>query len=180
MSSLFFDKLLSRIDKVDPARLHTHMARLRREWRKQETILQSIQEGVVVLDERMCLADANRAAEKLLSFKAESFRGKSMEPFFEGLDFSSLATPPARGASHSWSRIITHELEITYPERRILSVYAVPLEDDDEAPSVLVILRDITAERDREASALEGERQSAVKHPPMCKGGGCSQPGALT
>jgi PAS domain S-box-containing protein len=163
MSTLFFDKLLSRIDKVDPARLHTHMARLRREWRKQETILQSIQEGVVVLDERLCLADANRAAEKLLSFKAESFRGKSMESFFEGLDFSSLATPPSGGRSHSWSRIITHELEITYPERRILSVYAVPLEDEDDAPSVLVILRDVTAERDREASALEGERQSAVK-----------------
>ena len=91
-SSLFFDKLLSRIDKVDPGRLQTHLARLRREWKRQETILQTIQEGVVVLDARGHLSDANPAAEKLLSFKAEQVRGKSMAPFFEDLDFGALAS----------------------------------------------------------------------------------------
>ena len=168
-SSLFFDKLLSRIDKVDPARLQTHLARLRREWKRQETILQTIQEGVVVLDARGCLTDANRAAEKLLSFKVAQFRGKSMASFFEDLDFAALAEHRDAVAdgdeAKAWSRMITHELEISYPEHRILSVYAVPLPDaaDDDEPSILVILRDVTSEREQEASALEGERQSAVK-----------------
>ncbi len=168
-SSLFFDKLLSRIDKVDPARLQTHMARLRREWKRQETILQTIQEGVVVLDARGCLTDANRAAEKLLSFKVAQFRGKSMATFFEDLDFAALSElredAPAEGEVESWSRMITHEIKISYPEHRILSVYAVPLSGatDDDEPSILVILRDVTSEREQEASTLEGERQSAVK-----------------
>ena len=168
-SSLFFDKLLSRIDKVDPARLQTHMARLRREWKRQETILQTIQEGVVVLDARGCLTDANRAAEKLLSLKVAQFRGKSMASFFEDLDFAALAErrecAAAEGEAESWSRMISHEIEISYPERRILSVYAVPLPGatDDDEPSILVILRDVTSEREQEASTLEGERQSAVK-----------------
>ena len=168
-SSLFFDKLLSRIDKVDPARLQTHMARLRREWKRQETILQTIQEGVVVLDARGCLTDANRAAEKLLSFKVAQFRGESMASFFENLDFAALAERRENAAAEeeeeSWSRMISHEIEISYPEHRILSVYAVPLPGatDDDEPSILVILRDVTSEREQEASALEGERQSAVK-----------------
>ena len=167
-SSLFFDKLLSRIDKVDPARLQTHMARLRREWKRQETILQTIQEGVVVLDARGFLTDANRAAEKLLSFKVAQFRGKSMSSFFEDLDFAALAErrqDAADGEAEPWSRMISHEIEISYPEHRILSVYAVPLPDaaDDDEPRILVILRDVTSEREQEASALEGERQSAVK-----------------
>ena len=61
--------------------------------------------------------------------------------------------------------MISHEIEISYPEHRILSVYAVPLPGaaDDDEPSILVILRDVTSEREQEASALEGERQSAVK-----------------
>ncbi len=167
-SSLFFDKLLARIDKVDPARLQTHLARLRREWKRQETILQTIQEGVVVLDARGCLTDANRAAEKLLSFKVAQFRGKSMATFFEDLDFAALAERRAIAdgdEAKSWSRMVTQEIEISYPEHRILSVYAVPLPDatDDDEPSILVILRDVTSEREQEASALEGERQSAVK-----------------
>ncbi len=163
-SSLFFDKLLSRIDKVDPARLQTHMERLRREWKMQETILQSIQEGVVVLDARGCLSDANRAAEKLLSFKLAQMRGKSMATFFEDLDFSGLAEP-GEGAGAPWSHMISHEIELSYPERRVLTVYAVPLQGPEESgeSNILVILRDVTAEREQEASALEGERQSAVK-----------------
>ena len=168
MSASFFDKLLSRLDKVDPARLQPHMARLRREWKRQETIIQTIQEGVVVLDARGHLSDANPAAEKLLSFKAEQFRGKSMAPFFEDLDFAALAEradhSPSDGKSASWSRLISHEIEISYPEHRILTVYAVPLPGAvDDEPSILVILRDVTSEREQEASVLEGERQSAIK-----------------
>lgn len=169
MSALFFDKLLARIDKIDPARLQTHMERLRREWKMQETIFQSIQEGVIVLDANGCLLDANHAAEKLLSFKAEQFRGKALSGFFEDLDFSEL-TDPCRNADDasgkSWSRILSHEVEITYPERRIVSVYAVPLQNEDaqhNEPCALVILRDVTSEREQEASAMEGERLNAVK-----------------
>ncbi len=167
MSTSFFDKLLSRLDKVDPARLQTHMARLRREWKRQETIIQTIQEGVVVLDARGHLSDANRAAEKLLSFKTDQMRGKPMASFFEDIDFGAFAGDVADGgrAGAPWSRMVSHEIETSYPERRILTVYAVPLPGSDETgePSILVILRDVTAEREQEASALEGERQSAIK-----------------
>ena len=166
-SSLFFDKFFSRIDKVDPARLKVHLERLRREWKRQETIFQTIQEGVVVLDARGCLSEANRAAEKLLSFKADQMRGKSMAPFFEDIDFGAFAEGAEKeeNGRAPWSRMVSHEIEISYPERRILTVYAVPLPGPDETgePNILVILRDVTAEREQEASALEGERQSAVK-----------------
>ena len=161
-SSLFFDKFFSRIDKVDPARLKVHLERLRREWKRQETIFQTIQEGVVVLDARGCLSEANRAAEKLLSFKADQMRGKSMAPFFEDIDFGAFAEGAEKeeNGRAPWSRMVSHETEISYPERRILSVYAVPLPGPDETgePNILVILRDVTAEREQEASALEGER----------------------
>lgn len=162
MSVLFFDKLLSRLDKVDPARLQTHMARLRSEWKMLELILQSIQEGVMVLDAAGRLASANAAAEKLLSFKAEQMRGKPMAAFFDDLDFEALAAS-AENEKSSWSRMTSREIEISYPERKIVSVYAVPLRREGEAPSVLAILRDVTAERRREASAIEDERLSAVR-----------------
>ena len=165
MSFLFFDKLLSRLDKVDPARLQTHMARLRSEWKMQETILQSIQEGVMVFDGAGRLVSANAAAEKLLSFKTEQLRGKTMTAFFDDFDLEALAASGGKGDAKggAWHRMASREIELTYPERRIVSVYAVPMHCDGAEPSVLVILRDVTAERAREASALEDERQGAVK-----------------
>lgn len=166
MSSLFFDKLVSRIDKIDPVRLQTHFLRLQRERKALETIFQSIQEGVIVLDNAGRLSDANHAAEKLLGFDAEKLRGKPMMQYIGDLDIMPSEDSTDEAASTAdWQHIITRELEVDYPEHHILSVYAVPLQavEEDDEPSILVILRDVTSEREREASALEGERIDAIK-----------------
>ena len=166
MSSEFFERVFDRINKIDAGCLKDQLKRLSGELSMLETVFRSIQEGVMVIGASDRLVYANGAAEHLLAFSAEKLRGKPMSKYFGDIDWNPLAGVDwSQSGDAAWSHLLTREIEITYPKRRILSFYAVPLPDGGEAeePSALVILRDVTRERDQEASALEDERLDAVK-----------------
>lgn len=165
MSSEFFERVFSRIDKIDPSSLKRQMKRFSGQLAMMETVFRSIQEGVMIVSQGGKLVYANGAAERLLSFDASKLKGKAAEKFFGDVDWLEDVDWESGGGNGEWSRMLTREIEVTYPERRILSFYAVPIDasEGETAGSVLVILRDVTGERDREASALEDERLDAVR-----------------
>lgn len=157
----FLDKLIERLDKLDPASLQTHFLRLAQERGLLETIFQSIQEGVVVIDAAGRLNYANRAAEHLLGFSFESARGRPVAGYIRDIDWDRILKLDAG----EWSKLITHEIEITYPEHRFVSFYVVPLLTSPPVSEegAVVILRDVTHDRIHEASLLESERFNAIK-----------------
>jgi len=162
MPSGFFDRLVSRMDKLNPESLHTQLLRLVREQGFLETIFQTIQEGVLVIDSGGCLVYANQSAEKLVGFDYKTQRGHSMARFLREWDWEHLMD--ARSQRPGWSSVVTREIEVMYPEHRFVSVYAVPMEEPEMAEkSVLIILRDVTDAHRREDSVLESERINAVR-----------------
>ncbi len=161
MPSGFFDRLVTKLDKIDPESLQTHLLRLARERGLLETIFQSIQEGVLVMDSEARLTYANRAAEALLGFEIDRMRGRSVTRYLPDLDWERLLDVRT---DDEWAHLLRREIEVTHPDHRFLDFYAVPLpEQQDLARGVLIILRDITRDREQEASLLEGERINAVK-----------------
>ncbi len=160
IKSGFIDKLIERVDRLDPHSLQTHFLRLAQERGLLEMIFQSIQEGVLVVNGEGRLDFANRAAEGFLGFGVEAARGRPIVRLLPDVDWDRIL-----GLDESeWSRLFTQEIEITYPVHRILSFYVVPLAvEHQEDRGVLIILRDVTRDRQEEASLLESERLNAVK-----------------
>lgn len=163
----FLDKLVARMDRIDPGSLQAHFMRLANERGFLEAIFQSIQEGVLAVDSQGRLLYANRATEQMLGFDYARLRGRSVMRLLRDLDWDRLLRITD---ADEWSRMVTREVEVAYPEHRHLSLYAVPLPDlgsgtegEVVGPSVLVILRDVTHDRAEEASTLESERTNAVK-----------------
>ncbi len=160
MRSVFLEKLIERLDRVDSESLQAHFLHLAQERGLLETIFQSIQEGVLVLDGKAKLSYANRAAGMLLGFNPETAIGRSVRRYMREIDWDRVLDLDEA----EWSKLITREIEITYPDHRYLSFYCVPLTGGDiEENGVVVILRDITRDRLQEASAIESERLNAVK-----------------
>ncbi len=160
MKSVFLEKLIDRIDRVDPESLQSHFLHLARERGLLEMIFQSIQEGVLVVDAEGRLSYANRAAGLLLGFNPETASGKPVTRYMQDLDWERILDFD----SEEWSRLITREIEIRYPEHRIVNFYVVPLDADQEQDSgAVVILRDVTRERLQEESVLHSERMNAVQ-----------------
>ena len=158
MGSGFFDRLVAKIDKLNPESLQTHLIRLADERGFLETIFQSIQEGIMVLDSSGGLQYSNQAAGRLFGFSPSQSRGRSMLRYLREWDCEHFLEIRSED---EWSSMTTREIEIMYPEHRFVSIYAAPV--GDGGGSVLLMLRDVTDVHERENSAIESERTDAVK-----------------
>ena len=164
MNSGFLDKLLERIGRLGPEEVQTYLTRLAREKGFLETIFNAIHEGVIVTDQDGTINYVNQAACDLFGFPREDCIGRLISDRLRGLNWSEVAG----GAE----QVVTRDMEVFYPENRILNFYVVPLKSEPvgrgrktvEAGLIgyAVILHDITETRRSAEQTIESERLSAL------------------
>ena len=160
MKSTFLDKLIGRIDRVDPQSLQSFVLKLSREKGFLETLFNTIQEGIIVAGRDGKISYLNAAAAEMLGLDPERAVGDPLARHLRDLDWKKIFAAD----KNEWSKVLARELEVFYPRQRFLSFYIVPLVDeaDDSVTGMAVILRDVTEARQRAATALESEKLSAL------------------
>lgn len=161
MKDGFLDKLIDRLDRLDTGSLQMQFLRLAKEKGLIETIFHSMQEGLVLLDSRGRIDFANRAAEQLLGFSMPAAEGTRIGRYLRDVEWESILSLDAR----EWSRLLSREIEVNYPEHRFLAFYVMPLQGADKARAAagaVLILRDVTRDRQNEAQSIESERLRAI------------------
>jgi two-component system, sporulation sensor kinase E len=154
VKNTFLDKLLTRLDRVGQADLQAYLQRLSKEKGFFETIFNTLQEGIVVVDSRGRIQYLNHAITTLLGIDPAKAMGSSMAQHLKELDWPKLL---AEG------RVVNRELEVFYPQQRYLNFYLVPLEDDTSGLlGYAIIFHDQTARREQAREVLESERLNAV------------------
>jgi two-component system, sporulation sensor kinase E len=154
VKNTFLDKLLTRLDRVGQADLQAYLQRLSKEKGFFETIFNTLQEGIVVVDSHGRIRYLNHAITTLLGLDPAKALGSSMAQHLKELDWPSLL---AEG------RVVNRELEVFYPQQRYLNFYLVPLQDDEtELLGYAIIFHDQTARREQAREVLESERLNAV------------------
>lgn len=164
MNSGFFDKLIERIGRIGPEDVQNYLTRLAREKGFLETIFNAIQEGVIVTDSSGKINYVNQAACHLFGLDRDDCLGRLISDRLRGLDWTEIAT--------GGETVINRDMEVFYPENRILNFYVVPLRSDERSGSssrkreaivgYAVILRDITETRRSTEETIESERLSAL------------------
>ena len=154
--SEFFHKVAGHVDKLDAEGLRRHYRALTDQLDFFKSVFAALDEGVIAVGEDETLRYANGAASRLTGMDLGASEGRAMDQVLPGWDWAGLLAPPCSG--RGWARSVTRELELTYPERRILSVHAMPSER-----GTVVLLRDVTAEHARENEAMDDERMGAVR-----------------
>jgi len=163
MKPSFVDKLIERIGRVGPEDVQTCMARLAKEKGFLETIFNAIQEGVIVTDPSGRINYVNQAACSLFGLSLEDCLDRLITERLRGLDWKEVA---------GGEKIVNRDMEVFYPENRILNFYVVPLKgepnarkaasNEKEVTGYAVILRDITETRRSTEETIESERLSAL------------------
>ncbi len=178
MRSGFLNKLLERAGRLRPEELGRHLSELAREKGFFESIFNALQEGVIVADVGGRLTYINPAACAMLGIDAESSLGR---PFSERVP--AIAWEAVAAAETA----LTRDLEIFYPEHRVVNFYAVPLKLEHPAPEeksgaaaardelvlpgetavqqlvgFAIILRDITETMRTTEQTIESERLTAL------------------
>lgn len=133
----FFKGVSRHIGKLDAPRLREQYQRLSEETLFLDTLVATITQGIIVLDEEGKVVKSNPAAAELLGMRPDDAIG-------------ALGAPLGRASKR--------EIDITYPEDRTLQVRTVPM-----GRLTLVHLDDITAEKRRTAEELRAGASRAVR-----------------
>ncbi len=154
--SSFLDKVLGRIDRLDAGGLQTVVQRLARERAFLETLFNTIEDGVLVVDAKGRIVWFNHAVTQLLGLQPDDAEGQPIARLLPELDWEQLAGT----GGHAVSR---HEMEVRYPRPRFLRLYAAPLDGETAGASGLaIILHDATEARQKTFEAIESERIQAL------------------
>jgi len=159
VKSSFLDKVLARIGRLDPEGLQTVVQRLARERRFLETLFNTIEDGVLVMDEKGRIVYFNHAVTHLLGLQHDKAEGQQISRYLPGLDWNELLSRDRQGGD----QFVRHELEVAYPRHRFLRLYAAALDGEATGSSgMALILHDATEARQKTVEAIESERIQAL------------------
>lgn len=151
----FFNKVAQHLDKLDAESVRGQYKGLVQEFTLLETVFRALGEGVIVASAEGLLVYANPAAERLAHFEFSSAKNAPLVDVLPGWNLADWLVPPS---DMQWSRAAMREITLTYPERRILEVQAMP-----NGEATILIIRDVTLAHAREADALESSRIEAIQ-----------------
>ncbi len=150
-----FDRLLGRADDLDPKNLAILARRLDRERNLMETVLDTLREGVLVLESDGRVAYANAAAASLVGISAEALAAGEAVRFPPDL---ATALELTEGTTAQ-----TREMEVNYPETRILRVHLSLVEGPSAGSSLRVaVIADVSTERVQTEDRVESERIDSI------------------
>jgi len=156
--SSFLDKVLGRISRLDTEDLQTVVQRLARERNFLETLFNTIEDGVLVIDENGRVLYFNQAVTRLIGVHSDA-EGRHITDFLPELDWEKISKADAAGGE----RVTRHEFEVHYPRPRFLRLYVAPLDGKAIGSSgVALILHDATEARQKTFEAIESERVQAL------------------
>jgi len=157
--SSFLDKVLGRIERLDAGGLQEVIQRLASERSFLETLFNTIEDGVLVVDADGRILYFNEAVTQLIGMKASDAEGRPVTEYLPELDWEKLFRADMAGGQ----RVIRHEFEVSFPRPRFLRLYAAPLDGAAAGSSGLaLILHDATEARQKTFEAIESERIQAL------------------
>lgn len=151
MRSAFIDKLLKRMDRLEPGEVQSVVLELMKEKGFLEKVFQTLQEGVILLDPEGAVTYVNQAACTFFGLQAEQVIGQKLQQGMRGLDWNELLKPGA---------VVSRDLEVFYPENRYLNFYITSI-DEEQPLGFVMLIRDVTETRKRTEQQLESERLNA-------------------
>ncbi len=157
------DSLVDRVDELDTASRANLIGRLARERRLLNMVVNTLREGVIVLEASGEIEYANPSAREMLGFSDRDLGKVSLWRAVPDLARTLKIT--GKGFLVEEANV-SRELELSYPQHRILRLYLVPIEEPlDDAVQLAryaVILSDITQDRAKTRQEIENERVKSI------------------
>lgn len=156
----FLDRLIDRMNRLDPTSLQTYVLRLAREKGFLETAFNTIREGVIVIDQSRRIRFLNTAAQVLLGIGEEA-GSQRIDRYLREVEWGLLL----KADPEQWHRLSRQEIEVFYPRHRFLNFYVVPLSgkgNDAGMPLALLLFHDISAAREDTEKHVESRRVEAI------------------
>ena len=163
MKNIGLEKILGRIEDLDSVNLGILVQRLARERKLQETVFNTIRDGILVIDSDGVVQYANAAGINLIGLKGNDIgvtRLWKMVP-----DLAKSIDGDASTGKKKSSPVFSREVELSYPAHRVVRLYMVPIDAQighDDSGGYVIVLSDVTEERLSIEERIETERISSI------------------
>ncbi|MGC6423563.1 MAG: sensor histidine kinase [Lentimonas sp.] len=164
MKNTGLDKILGRIEELDSVNLGVLVQRLARERKMQETVFNTIQDGILVIDSDGTVQYANDAASSIIGLKDGDIGVTRLWKMVPDLAQSMDSEIGVSGKLKT-APVLTREVELTYPEHRIVRLYMVPIDAQvghDDSGGYVIVISDITEDKVSMEELIESERTSSI------------------
>ena len=135
---------------IENARL---LATARERAQQVQQILNTVQEGIVLLGSDLRATTANSAGRKYLETLAGAWQGEALNRLGGRLLAELLSPPPVGG----W-----HTIEVAGPPQQFFELAAQPVGGEAERSGWVLVLRDVTEERQIEEQMRQQDRLAAI------------------
>ena len=152
MRSAFIDKLIKRMDRLEPGEVQGIVLELLREKGLLEKVFEALQEGVILLDPEGKVTYVNQAASQFFGIDRAVVLGQKLSQGVRGIDWSEMKQP---------GTVVSRDLEVFYPDSRFLNFYITAIDDANAAMGFVMLIRDVTETRKRTEEQIESERLNA-------------------
>ena len=152
MRSAFIDKLIKRMDRLEPGEVQGIVLELLREKGLLEKVFEALQEGVILLGQEGQVTYVNQAACQFFGMQKEAVIGQQLAQGVRGLNWDELRQP---------GTVVSRDMEVFYPENRFLNFYITAIDEQNAAMGFVMLIRDVTETRKRTEEQIESERMNA-------------------
>ncbi len=156
------DSLIERVDELDEASRANLIGRLSHERHLLKMVVNTLREGVIVVEASGHIEFANPSSRDILGFSEKDMARLGLWRAFP--DLSRSLNLSGKGYLQEIANV-AREMEITYPQKRIVRLYIVPIEDEHSEQQLAryaIILSDITTERAKTRKEIENERVNSI------------------
>jgi len=153
MKAGFLEKLVAKLDRVDPAVVQSIVDRLLKEKGFFVQVFEALREGVILLSADGLVNFTNAAASRFFGLDAEQSSGKRLGELIRGMDWQAMMEEDT---------VVSRDMEVFYPERRYLHFYLAPIHDRELRAGYVMIVNDVTSERAETEATIESERLGAL------------------
>lgn len=155
MKSAVLEKLIDRLDQIDPGEVQALFSRVVREKGFLQRVFESLREGVLFIEPDLTVNFINQAGCRFFGTTPEAAQGQALASLIRGLDWHQLIDSPRA--------TLRRDLEVFYPENRLLNFYLSPVAEEDEAPlGHVMIVHDVTSSRADTEARIESEKLNAL------------------
>jgi PAS domain S-box-containing protein len=163
MKNSGLDKILGRIEDLDSVNLGILVQRLARERKMQETVFNTIEDGILVIDSDGVVQYANDAARNIIGLKNNDIGVTRLWKMVPDLA-QSIDRETVSGQKKA-APVLSREVELNYPEHRIVRLYMVPIDAQiglDDSGGYVIVISDVTEEKVSMEELIESERTSSI------------------
>lgn len=156
MNPGMIDRLIERLDKLEPEAVQRLVLTIVQEKGFLEKVFEALRDGVVVTGPRGSIHYINQAACDFFGLDPKEAIRSEVGQLFPGLDWEEVA---ASGG------VVNRDLVVRYPEPRLLNFHVAPLanrEADEDLVGHVIILRDQTRTVAQQRREIESGKLEAV------------------